>query len=116
MDVRRARPYVAARRRRICALSHPEVSIGLEFLLILSALLSAATGALTGARAPETRLHHAAAALETAEAVAPRPADEAQAVARVAALFDIATLGTPVADLALDLAAAAPLETIRLLE
>jgi len=89
----------------------------LEFLLILSALLSAATGALTGARAPETRLHHAAAAIETAEAVAPRPADEARAVVGVFTLaLDLASLVAPVAGEALDLAAAAPLETVRLLE
>jgi hypothetical protein len=92
------------------------VSFGLEFLLILSALLSAATGALTGARAPEARLHHAAAALETAEAVAPRPADEARAVQAFVFAFDIASLAAPVAGAALDLAAAAPLETVRLLE
>jgi hypothetical protein len=88
----------------------------LEFLLILSALLSAATGVLTGARAPETRLHHAAAAIEAADAVAPTPADEARAVKSAALDFDFASLAAPVAATALDLAAAAPLETIRLLE
>ncbi len=88
----------------------------MEFLLILSALLSAATGALTGARAPETRLHHAAAALEAAEAVAPRPADEARAVRALRPSLDFASLAAPVAGAALDLAAAAPLETVRLLE
>jgi hypothetical protein len=97
-------------------LRYPEVSIGLEFLLILSALLSAATGALTGARAPETRLNHAAAALEAADAVAPAPADEAQAVRTLALTLDFASLAAPVAGAALDLAAAAPLETVRLLE
>ena len=116
MDLWTRRPYVAARRRRLGALSHPEVSIGLEFLLILSALLSAATGALTGARAPEARLHHAAAAIETADAVAPAPADEARAARAFAPALDFASLAAPVADEALDLAASAPLETIRLLE
>jgi hypothetical protein len=116
MDVRARRPYVAARRGREGALSHREVSIGLEFLLILSALLSAATGVLTGARAPEARLHHAAAAIEAADAVAPRPADEAQAVKAFAPALDFASLAAPVASAALDLAASTPLETIRLLE
>ena len=116
MDVRARRPYVAARRRRIGPPSHPEVSIGLEFLLILSALLSAATGALTGARAPETRLHHAAAAIEAADRVAPLPADEALAVKAPALALDMVSLAAPVAADALDLVAAAPLETIRLIE
>jgi len=97
-------------------LPHVEASIGLEFLLILSALLSAATGALTGARAPETRLHHAAAALEAPEAVAPRPADEALAVRALRPSLDFTSLAAPVAGAALDLAAPAPLETVRLLE
>jgi hypothetical protein len=38
------------------------VAPAMEFLLVLSALLSAVTGAFTGARPHEARLHHAAAA------------------------------------------------------
>jgi hypothetical protein len=41
----------------------------MEFLLILSAVLSAITGAFSGVRAPEVRLHHAATA--TAQAATP---------------------------------------------
>jgi hypothetical protein len=36
------------------------VAPAMEFLLVLSALLSAVTGAFTGARPHEARLHHAA--------------------------------------------------------
>ena len=89
----------------------------LEFLLILSALLSAVTGAFTGTRAPEPRPHHAVASLETAEAAAPR----AVAPARIAAIFRSAVryAGLPKmlpAGTAFALAHPAPLETIRLIE
>jgi hypothetical protein len=116
MDVRARRPYVAPRRRGEVAQSWSEVSFGLEFLLILSALLSAATGVLTGASVPEARLHHAAAALEAAESVSPVPADEAISARDPALALDIASLAAPVGDKALRLVAAAPLETVRLLE
>lgn len=88
----------------------------MEFLLILSALLSAATGALTGVRAPEQRLHHATSAIEAADSVAPRPAEEVKAARAFALTLDFASLTAPVAGEALDLVASAPLETIRLLE
>jgi hypothetical protein len=42
----------------------------MEFLLILSAMLSAVTGAFGGARAPEARLHHETQA-EAIQAAAP---------------------------------------------
>jgi hypothetical protein len=61
----------------------------MEFLLILSAMLSAVTGAFTGTRAPDARPHHQAAAAGVAEvaqqvAVAPAPAlpSEARPVPR----------------------------------
>jgi hypothetical protein len=44
------------------------VAPAMEFLLVLSALLSAVTGAFTGARPPEARPHHAAAAQSVAAA------------------------------------------------
>ena len=43
------------------------VACAMEFLLILSAMLSAVTGAFTGARAPDARPHHQAAAAGVAE-------------------------------------------------
>ena len=116
MDLWTSRPYVAARGRRDGGTLHPEVSFGLEFLLILSALLSAATGVLTGARAPEARQHHAVAALEAADAVAPCPAEEVKAARTLAFALDFASLAAPFAGEALDLALRAPLETVRLLE
>ena len=66
------------------------VAPGMEFLLILSAMLSAVTGAFTGARAPEPRLHHPAAQIV---AVA-EPSVEAAVVAEriAAALPAIAAL------------------------
>jgi hypothetical protein len=44
------------------------VAPAMEFLLVLSALLSAVTGAFTGARPHEARLHHAATAQSVAAA------------------------------------------------
>ena len=116
MDLWPSRPYVPVRGRLEDAASHPEVRFGLEFLLILSALLSAATGVLTGARAPEARQHHAVAALEAADSIAPQPADEILAVRASALALDFASLAAPVAEAAFDLAPPAPLETVRLLE
>ncbi len=93
------------------------VSAALELLLILSALLSAVTGAFTGVRAPEVRAQHAAAALETAEMAAPCAVSPARAVP--AASPEMAALGLPAALPKLPafaLTLSAPLETIRLLE
>ena len=56
MDLRAPRHYVAH---------------AMEFLLILSAMLSAVTGAISGVRAPEARLHHAEAVAVAAELAAP---------------------------------------------
>ncbi|TMJ19333.1 MAG: hypothetical protein E6G92_05950 [Alphaproteobacteria bacterium] len=63
MDLRALRPYVA----RVT-----------EFLLILSAMLSAVTGAFSGVRAPDVRPHHAA----SMEAQAPC-VEQVQRVARL---------------------------------
>ena len=95
----------------------PFASIGLELLLIFSALLSSLTGALTGARAPEQRLHHAAAALES---VAAEPARSALP-ARIATVRVVVPVLAPRrhkarAGLAFALSVPTALETIRLLE
>jgi hypothetical protein len=93
------------------------VSAGLEFLLILSALLSAVTGAFTGVRAPEARAHHAAASLHTAATAMPRAVRPARAAAAVTVATSFAALPEALLErpsFALKLPAA--LETIRLLE
>jgi len=78
MDLRPLRHYVAG---------------AMEFLLILSAMLSAVTGAFAGVRAPEARLHHAAAVqaeapcLEQAQQVARREPPAAADLPRIAAIF-----------------------------
>lgn len=78
MDVAPARHYVAG---------------AMEFLLILSAMLSAVTGAFAGVRAPEARLHHAAAVqaevpcLEQVQKVARREPAVAADLPRIAAIF-----------------------------
>ena len=58
------------------------VAPAMEFLLVLSALLSAVTGAFTGARPHEARLHHAASAQSVA--VAAPAAKVAVPAARIA--------------------------------
>ncbi|HYI46897.1 MAG TPA: hypothetical protein VEX35_00380 [Allosphingosinicella sp.] len=58
------------------------VAPAMEFLLVLSALLSAVTGAFTGARPHEARQHHAAATQSVA--VAEPSAKVAVPVARIA--------------------------------
>jgi hypothetical protein len=88
----------------------------LEFLLILSALLSAVTGAFTGARAPEARLHHAAAAQETAVAAAPRKAGPARIVAVGKGPGHVSTQLALPEWTAFALKLPAPLDTVRLLE
>jgi hypothetical protein len=58
------------------------VAPAMEFLLVLSALLSAVTGAFTGARPHEARLHHAASTQNVA--VAEPSAKVAVPAARIA--------------------------------
>ena len=85
----------------------------MEFLLILSAMLSAVTGAISGVRAPEARLHHAAAVqaeapcLEQVRNVARREAPAVAAPPRIAATF---------APPAFHLATSIPLYADRLIE
>ena len=98
MDLRRTRHYVAR---------------AMEFLLILSAMLSAVTGAFSGAvRAPEARLHHAAVQAEApcvkqVQRVAQLPIPVANELPRIAAVF---------AAPAFDIEAAIPLYADRLIE
>ena len=95
----------------------PIASIDLELLLIFSALLGSLTGALTGARAPEQRLHHAAAALES---VAAEPTRSARPARIVAVPAEAPVVARPrhkaPAGRAFALSLPAALETIRLLE
>jgi len=85
----------------------------MEFLLILSAMLSAVTGAFSAVRAPEARLHHAAAVQAEApcprqvRAEARREAPAASALPRIAATF---------APPSFALAASIPLYADRLIE
>ena len=99
MDVRASRHYVAP---------------AMSFLLVFSAVLNALTGAFVGARAPEPGLHQQAsvqiaAAVETAQQVAvPAPRIE-QPLPPISddRVFASETATPP---------AAAPLDTVRLIE
>jgi hypothetical protein len=89
------------------------VAGAMEFLLILSAMLSAVTGAFSGVRAPEARPHHAAAVqaeapcLEQVQRVARREAPAAADLPRIAAIFTAPSFA---------LAAPIPLYADRLIE
>ena len=113
MDVRASSPYVATRHAAAVRLIE---SAGLNFLLILSALLSALTGAFGVAREGEPRLHQAAAAVESAAAEAAEVAAEA-VPAKTAPMAAMAAAAVePLEAPVFDLARVAALETIRLLE
>jgi hypothetical protein len=68
------------------------VAPAMEFLLVLSALLSAVTGAFTGAGPHEARLHHAASAQSVA--VAEPSAQVAVPAARIAVAEPATSEGT----------------------
>ena len=97
MDLRPPRHYVAG---------------AMELLLILSAMLSAVTGAVGGARAPEARLHAAVAA--EARAI-PSATVAAPSTARVA-VYHAIDRQAPIALPAPRLAAPIPLYADRLIE
>ena len=84
----------------------------MELLLILSAMLSAVTGAFSGVRAPEVRSHHAAAV--QAEA----PCNETVQVAKLEApaLPDVPRVTAIFAAASFDLPASIPLYADRLIE
>jgi hypothetical protein len=89
------------------------MSPAMELLLILSALLSAVTGAFTGGRAPEARLH----APVTAEAARAAPAAIAQAPLPIdAGAAPVIRAARAVATPILRLAARVPLYADRLIE
>ena len=85
----------------------------MEWLLILSAMLSAVTGAFTGARADEPQVHQAGcavaaeAAVAAVEAIVPAAAPPPSASVRPPAILPLPTFA---------FAAQLPLDTVRLLE
>jgi hypothetical protein len=98
MDLRARRHYVAA---------------AMNFLLILSAMLSAVTGAFGGARAPETRPHLAA----VAQAETPCPDRMVrQAQAEIPATRDGPRIAAIFAAAAFDLRPSVPAYADRLIE
>lgn len=90
------------------------VAPAMEFLLILSAMLSAVTGAFTGARAPEPRLHHQAAQVVAVAEPSAVTAVRAERIA--AALLPIDAPAALPEFRPFALAVPAPLFAVRLLE
>ena len=113
MDVEPVRYYVAL---EAAASARPIVRAGLNFLLILSALLSAVTGAFAGAREQEPRTHQAAAALESAAAEAVESAVSAVPAAAPTLAAALPAPAEPIEGATFALAFEAPLDGIRLLE
>ncbi|MFA6115573.1 MAG: hypothetical protein WC729_16350 [Sphingomonas sp.] len=77
----------------------------MELLLILSALLSALTGAISGVRTPEVRLHQAVVGASTVQASAPT-------AARVAARPIVQAMPTLVAASSFGIETAFALDTV----
>jgi hypothetical protein len=100
MDLARAAHYVAC---------------PMELLLTLFALLSAATGALTGARAPQAAVHQTVQAGQVAEA-APRAVEAARTALAPVAARTIAAPARIAPRPAQVLVAAVPLYVDRLIE
>ena len=90
------------------------MSLAMEFLLILSAMLSAVTGAFAGARGPEAQIHRAEAAV-AAEIALPL-AEQAAQRSEPAALAAIPAAAEPLALPSFVLPAQAAPETDRLIE
>jgi hypothetical protein len=86
----------------------------MEFLMILSALLSAVTGAFAGTRPAEVRLHQAA-ATQSLAAPAPSATVAVPAARPVQAIPEQAAEAAPVPPTAAPLPSA-PIETDRLIE
>lgn len=96
------------------AASRPYVAPAMEFLLILSAILSAVTGAFSGVRGPEARTHQAEVSL-SAERAAPIAREAATRIDR--AVPEFAPLMAEVhAPPVFALAAIVPLYADRLIE
>jgi hypothetical protein len=89
----------------------PYVAPAMELLLILSAMLSAVTGAISGVRAPEPRLHHA----QAAHAVAPAQREAAERIVATAPTAH-PVAAQPDAPPAFALPASIPLYADRLIE
>lgn len=100
MDVRASRYYVAG---------------AMELILAFLSLLTAATGALTGARAPEAGVQQAA-QVDTIRTLAPRIVRTARAVVAQTAVAPAAPRRLAEALPAFALAPAAPLDAVRLIE